>query len=135
MVQSAYVFAAVGSTGLAADLLKIVFGRARPKLLFLDGYYGFQPLAFHADYWSLPSGHATTAGAVGMALFMLWPRYWPFYLGFAAFVAISRVIITVHYLSDALFGLYLGALGSCVMVWLWERRGYPLHGANEGSFS
>ncbi|MBI1774827.1 MAG: phosphatase PAP2 family protein [Proteobacteria bacterium] len=126
LLQAGYIFAAVAGTGLAADVVKIAVGRARPKLLFAADFHGFHPLATTADLWSFPSGHATTAGALAMALYVLWPRPWPVYLVFALAVTASRVVITQHYLSDALAGLYLGALGAVVLGWAAARRGYRL---------
>jgi len=69
-----FVFGAVGLSGITADILKVVIGRARPKLLFLDGTYDFTWFGWHADHWSFPSGHAATAAALMTALWCLWPR-------------------------------------------------------------
>ena len=123
-----FVFVAVASAGLLADLLKIIFGRARPKLLFLDGTYGFTWGATQADHWSFPSGHATTIAALATALYLLWPRGLPLYLVAAALVVASRFIIGAHYLSDALAGAALGCLVSW-MIWQWFAR-VSLNGEN-----
>jgi undecaprenyl-diphosphatase len=120
-LEAGYVFAAVAVTGLSVDLLKVVVGRARPKLLFTDDFFGFHPFSLAADLWSMPSGHATTAGALAVALMLIWPRCWPVYLIGAGLIAASRVVITAHYLSDALAGLYLGAMGALVIAWIARR--------------
>jgi undecaprenyl-diphosphatase len=112
---------AVASAGLLADLLKIIFGRARPKLLFLDGSYGFTWGATQPDHWSFPSGHATTIAALATALYLLWPRGLPLYLVAAALVVASRFIIGAHYFSDALAGAALGCFVSWV-IWQWFGR-------------
>src|SRR4029077_18525753 len=52
----AFLFAAVAASGLAVDLLKVIFGRTRPKLLFAAGNYDFSWLGLAADHWSFPSG-------------------------------------------------------------------------------
>jgi len=106
--RALFVFLAVAASGLAVDLLKLVFGRARPKLLFLDGTYGFFWGAVRPDYWSFPSGHAATAAALATAFTLLWPKGWPLYLPLALVVAASRVIIDAHYLSDVVCGAALG---------------------------
>ncbi len=126
--RALFIFAAVGAAGLIADLLKVIFGRARPKLLFLDGTYGFAGGATQADHWSFPSGHATTIAAVATALYLLWPRGLPLYLVAAALVVASRFVIGAHYLSDALAGT---ALGCCVswVIWRWFARVAPAAGA------
>jgi len=119
--RALFVFFAVASAGLLADLLKVIFGRARPKLLFLDGSYGITWGATQADHWSFPSGHATTIAALATALYLLWPRGLPLYLVAAALVVASRFIIGAHYLSDALAGAALGWFVSWA-IWQWFAR-------------
>ena len=119
--RALFVFVAVASAGIIADLLKVIFGRARPKLLFVDGSYGFTWGATQADHWSFPSGHATTIAAVATALYLLWPRGLPLYLVAAALVVASRFIIGAHYLSDALAGAALGCFVSW-LIWQWFAR-------------
>ena len=112
--RALFVFVAVAASGLATDLLKIVFGRARPKLLLADGEEGFAFFRFGHDRASFPSGHATTAAALALALALVAPRWrWPAFL-FGAGIAATRVVIHAHYLSDALFGAAVGTL----TVWL-----------------
>jgi membrane-associated phospholipid phosphatase len=115
--RALYIFLVVAGSGIIADIAKVIFGRARPKLLFADGIYGFSWGATRADYWSFPSGHATTVAAVAVGLYLLWPRGLPLYLLAALLVAASRIIITEHYASDVLMGLVLG--GSFAWA-LWQ---------------
>jgi membrane-associated phospholipid phosphatase len=97
-------------SGLTVDLLKVIFGRARPKLLFAAGTYDFSWLGLGADHWSFPSGHAATAAALMTALWCLWPRHVLFYVILAAIVAASRVAIGAHYLSDVVMGAFVAVL-------------------------
>ena len=106
----AFLFAAVAASGLTVDLLKVVFGRPRPKLLFAAGNYDFSWLGLAADHWSFPSGHAATAAALMTALWCLWPRHVLFYAALAAIVAASRVVIGAHYLSDVVMGGFVAVL-------------------------
>jgi membrane-associated phospholipid phosphatase len=105
-----FIFCAVGAAGLMTDLLKIILGRTRPKLLFADGSYDFTWFGWRADHWSFPSGHAATAAALMTALWCLWPRPFWLYVAGAALVAVSRVITDQHYLSDVLAGAAIGVL-------------------------
>ena len=117
---------AVAVPGLIVDIAKTIFGRARPKLLFLGGTYGFTWGAGQADYWSFPSGHATTMGALATALTLLWPRLFPAYAIAALLVGASRVIIGAHYLSDVIAGAAVGA-GVTWAIWLgFGRAGVAL---------
>ena len=109
--REAWFFA--GSTGGAAlimALTKVVLARPRPEL-FPD-----------VDYWqtaspSFPSGHATGSAAVALTLFFVVRRLAPRWqavaggLGvlFCLAVSASRLYLQVHYPSDILAGLALGA--------------------------
>jgi lipid A 4'-phosphatase len=106
----AFLFAAVAVSGLTVDFLKVIFGRARPKLFFAAGTYDFTWLGLGASYWSFPSGHAATAAAIMTALWCLWPRHPLFYIGLAAIVAASRIVMGAHYLSDVVMGAFVAVL-------------------------
>jgi lipid A 4'-phosphatase len=126
--RALFVFVAVAASGLVADGIKLVFGRARPKLLFADNFYGFTWGAAQPDYWSFPSGHTVTVAALGVALYLLWPRGVALYLVVALLVAASRIIITAHYLSDVLIGAVIGG-GIAWAVW----RGFARAGLDLAS--
>ena len=106
----AFLLVSVAASGIAVDLLKIVFGRTRPKLLFADGTYDFSWLGLAADYWSFPSGHAAAVAALATALWCLWPRHVLFYIALASLVAASRVVTGAHYLSDVVIGGFVAIL-------------------------
>jgi membrane-associated phospholipid phosphatase len=126
----AFLFGAVAVSGLAADLIKVVAGRTRPKLLFASGIDHFAWFGFRADHWSFPSGHATTAAALMLGLWYLWPRYTPVYAAIAVLVAAARVIICAHYLSDAAAGLAIGAAATWMIAELFARGGYAFDGGS-----
>jgi len=102
-----FFFTAIAASGLAVDLVKTVFGRARPKLLFSNGDYYFAWWGTQSDFWSFPSGHTANAVAIALAFSMIWPRYRALAALFAALVAASRIIITAHYVSDVVMGAFL----------------------------
>jgi undecaprenyl-diphosphatase len=62
------------------------------------------------DKFSFPSGHSTTAFAVALSLGSFYPEILPVLLILAANVAISRVIVGMHFLSDVIVGSGAGAL-------------------------
>ena len=62
------------------------------------------------DKFSFPSGHSTTAFAVALSLGSFYPEILPVLLVLAANVAISRVVVGMHFLSDVLVGSGMGAL-------------------------
>ncbi len=103
-----YVFATVALSGLAVNLLKGLFGRARPRMLFADGTYGMQWFVFDSDYASFPSGHTTTAFALAGCVALLFPRWGWLALPVAALVGVARVVMGSHYPADVLMGAGVG---------------------------
>jgi lipid A 4'-phosphatase len=119
----ALLFISVAAAGLTVDLLKIGFGRTRPKLLFRGGLYGFDGPAWRPDHWSFPSGHTATIVAVAATLWWLWPRHLLFYICLAAVVAVSRVAVGAHYPSDIVAGAVIAVLTTRAVVLLCARGG------------
>lgn len=121
-----FVFAAVAASGLVVDLLKVAFGRLRPKLLFSSDLSGFGWFGWHADHWSFPSGHTATIVSLMTALWLLWPRHLLFYILTGAIIAGSRVVVGAHYLSDVVAGAFVAVAVTNGMVWLFVRGGIDL---------
>jgi lipid A 4'-phosphatase len=126
----AFLFVVVAVSGLAADVIKVAAGRTRPKLLFASGIDQFTWFGFRADHWSFPSGHATTAAALMLGLWYLWPRHAPVYAAIAVLIAAARVIICAHYLSDTVAGLAIGATTTWMMAGMCARQGYAFDGGS-----
>jgi undecaprenyl-diphosphatase len=114
-----YVIAAV-----LADLLKDVFDRPRPSLVDPNVH----PLIQVPSSAAMPSGHAAGAFAAAVAVGLVHPRLrWPLVV-LAALIALSRVWLGVHYLSDVLVGAALGtavALTVYRLVELLRSRSRP----------
>lgn len=108
LVATVAYFAAGG----IAEGLRAAVDRARPPVADPS----IHPLVNVPDSGSMPSGHAATAFAAALAAGLVHPRLrWPL-LMLAALVAISRVWLGVHYLSDVVVG---AALGSAVALGAW----------------
>ena len=110
-----FLFSTVAASGLTADLIKYIAGRARPKLYFSDHLFGFD--FFHWEYaWtSFPSGHSATAFSVGMLLSSLYPRWRFFWFFGAVIVAFSRIFLSQHYISDVIAGSFLGIVSTLLL--------------------
>ncbi len=125
--RAMFLFDVVAVSGIASQVLKHVFGRARPKLHLqlpdMVGLYHFDVLSIYASYASFPSGHAVTAFAMATAIAFLTPRLGaPLFL-LAVLVGLSRVVILAHYASDVVAGAALG-VGSAFIV----RRAFAARG-------
>jgi len=127
-----FLFLSIAVSGLITDLLKFVFGRARPKLLFANETFGFDWWGTKADFWSFPSGHATTAVAIAAALYCLWPRYLPLYIGFAVLVSVSRAVVGAHYVSDVIAATFIAIAATAYLRHVFERGGIALRDAARG---
>lgn len=130
--RALFVFVVVAGSGIVTDVVKVICGRARPKLLFADNFYGFTWGATQADYWSFPSGHATTAAALATALFLLWPRGLPLYVVAALLVMASRIILDAHYASDVIAGAAIGVATAWAAWLVFAQTGLRLRAGAPG---
>ncbi|WP_311244580.1 phosphatase PAP2 family protein [Microbacterium sp. WCS2018Hpa-23] len=112
----AAVFAAVAflASAGAVQLLKQLFGRARPEDMIVV-----------SDYGSFPSGHTANAATIAVVLWLVFPRVWTAILGilWVLAMAISRTLLSVHWATDTLGGALVGAgvvlvLGSVMLPWV-----------------
>jgi undecaprenyl-diphosphatase len=111
--------AAVGIEALNAGL-KLLFHRPRPQIAYV-----------HLDTYSFPSGHAAASSAIYALVFYVLARHASrgrriaFAVGYVALVAaigFSRLYLEVHYLSDVLAGVALGAAWASACLFLLETR-------------
>lgn len=121
--QAGFVFAAVALSGLLANLVKIVVGRARPVLFDEFGPHHFEPFSVGYAYASFPSGHATTVGAVTALLVLWFPRYAALWALIGIFLVATRVAATAHYPSDIAGGFLFGLGFTVLAARFLARRG------------
>jgi undecaprenyl-diphosphatase len=122
---SAYMFLSVALSGLIANLVKRTIGRARPPLFDSEGAFHFKPFS-GALYESLPSGHATTDGAIAMALAVLFPRYRVAFLLIGGLLALTRIMVGAHYLSDVIAGYSFGLWYAYMSALFFAKHGFSL---------
>lgn len=121
-----YAFLVMASSGLLVNLLKYLIGRVRPRHLFEQGLYGFEPLNTQWGMNSFPSGHSQAIFAAMMALFFIYPRYDAAYLLLAFLIALSRIMITVHYLSDTVMGAWIAIAAAVLWRRYFQFKGYEI---------
>lgn len=111
-------------------VVKMCFGRARPDVLFDLGGYGFYWLQTNAKYWSFPSGHTTTTMGFCFGMWAVFPRYRYLWVMFGLTIALSRVLLTQHYLSDVVMASYLTLLTVGLMMWALKQKKYLMTAFN-----
>ncbi len=101
-----YLVATVLSAGFV-QLLKQVFGRARPEDMLVM-----------SDFGSFPSGHVANAATMAVCLAIIFPRLWVALAGaiYTIVMLLSRTYLGVHWLTDTIGGLLLGA-GVAIVLW------------------
>lgn len=124
--RSMFVFVSIASTGILISLLKFIFGRYRPKMLFTEQLYGFSFFELKGKMTSFPSGHAGTIVAFMLCLYFINPRYKAIYLTVALVIVASRVILCHHYLSDVVFGAYLAVICTVCLKHFFEKKGLSI---------
>jgi membrane-associated phospholipid phosphatase len=121
--QALFAFWAIALSGILVNMLKLLFARARPKLLDASGAYDFfSRWGTGYDFTSFPSGHATTMGALAGILVLWFPRLSALTLPFCIALAGSRVAAGAHFPSDVIIGFFLGFLFSVYLARLLARR-------------
>lgn len=104
------------SVGLSAVIgnliLKNIFCRIRP---FVADPSIELIIGIPHGYYSFPSGHSVAAGAGAAAVFLRHKGIGAAAVIYALLVAVSRVFLAVHYPTDVLCGLALGAVCSVLL--------------------
>lgn len=134
------VAAAALGAGLAANALKLLVARTRPRGFDFDAGIlasftdwlpgGWQPSSQQA----FPSSHAATAAGLALALAWLYPRGRWLFAAFAALACGQRLVAGAHFASDVLWGSAVGVTVASFFVagrgarWFarWEHRRSPL---------
>jgi undecaprenyl-diphosphatase len=85
--------------------LKRMIGRKRPCEIQPHCWATVLP----PDEFSFPSGHTMTAFGITVALALFYPALSAALLFFAFSIAVSRVVLGMHFVSDVIAGMLLGA--------------------------
>ena len=100
----------LATAGILCNLIKYIFGVARPKYFFLEG---FERIDFFNSFHkanSFPSGHTQAAFTLAILLVIYVKKYYWIIFMIAGLMGISRIFMSMHFPSDILFGAYLGSL-------------------------
>ncbi len=99
---------------IAAFILKLIIARPR---FFAEKFY----LLGIPDY-SFPSSHAAISFALIPLLFANTKKLKWIWLGYAVIIAISRLVLKQHYLSDVIGGALLGFGAGILVVYFMKKK-------------
>ena len=99
-------------SGVLVQIFKHILARPRPVLFFNSNQTSLDFFSFESQLHSFPSGHSATVFAFAFSMLLLFPRFKSFWLIFASIVALTRVIITAHFVSDIIAGAFVSYLVS-----------------------
>jgi len=95
------------TTGILVQILKHLFGRARPKLM---NEFLFIGPTFKDVYHSFPSGHTAEAFCFAYILARYFPRQKILFFVYAIIVALERTEDCSHFPSDVVAGALVGII-------------------------
>lgn len=109
-------FSAVAAAGAAAILGILVFKALkrlsqRPRPCQIEPHCWSKVLP--PDRFSFPSGHTMTAFSVAVVISFFYPSLEGMLFFMAVSIAISRIVLGMHFLSDVLAGVVLGVVLGC----------------------
>lgn len=115
---AAYFIAAELVSAGSVQVLKHVFGRARPEEIIVV-----------SDFGSFPSGHVANAATIAVALWIVFPRLWVAIVGAAwvLLMAFSRTYLGAHWLSDTAGGALVGAAAALLVAAAFATALYREH--------
>ena len=118
-----FIFCAVVVSNLVTEVLKYSIGRGRPFVGGEANAFHFSHFAGNPAYYSFPSGHATTAFALALAVSAVWPQARVAMAVYALIIAATRLVLLAHHPSDVVAGAMVGIVGAMfVRYWFAARR-------------
>jgi len=106
-------------TGLACTWIYLLLKRSTSRLRPCDASNAIEARMPPLDQYSFPSGHTLHAVAFSTLLIAVLPHWTMALVAFTFLVALSRLILGLHYPSDVLAGALLG--------WLLAKLSLAIH--------
>ncbi|CAK0772643.1 acidPPc domain-containing protein [Gammaproteobacteria bacterium] len=123
-VALGWLWAELLGAGLTVQVLKFLTGRARPDQAWISGGIDqWLGPTLQAAYHSFPSGHtADLFVSAAFTVLLLRPPWMGLLAWLVAFaVALSRIALAKHYLSDVLVGILVAEITTWLVIQRWLR--------------
>lgn len=118
-----FMLFAIIFTNFLTILIKCIVGRYRPEIWMEEGIYGSIFFSFDFLTSSFPTMAAGTVVAAMTSLWLIYPRYDIFYVFFALLMLFCLFASGKEFLSDTLFGGYLGLISTLCLNKLYQKKG------------
>jgi membrane-associated phospholipid phosphatase len=110
---------ALALAGVSGRVVKLATGRARPSVKTEAHWNGPR---YSSKYHAFPSGHTASSTAFFVALFLKRKKIGAPLLLIPVLIALSRMVVGAHYLSDVTFAAILGVICAVLATrWLSTR--------------
>ena len=118
-----FMIISMATAAVVINALKLITGLYRPRYLFNDNVFGFEPFGVALKMASFPSGHAQSIWSAMVALSFLTPRYTVAYVAVALTVSMSRFLTAVHFVSDVIMSAFISVAVAMLLRRWFERNG------------
>ena len=105
------------ATGMIASVLYRALKQKTRRLRPYRSHAGVMPRVSPLDEFSFPSGHTLHAVSFTIVAIAWFPFLAPPLILLTLAIAMSRVVLGLHYPTDVLAGALIGAALGCVSVW------------------
>lgn len=106
-------------SGAITHLIKFTVGRQRPHKTPDFDPFVFVPFNFHWHWQSFSSGHSQVMFTAATMFSVAFPKMRWLWIPVAVIVCGTRIVVHDHFLSDTIFGAFVGYAGSLLaMKWL-----------------
>ena len=121
---SVFSFSYLLLVGLITQIIKHLVGRPRPNHSQLDGSFEFNFFSTESSFHSFPSGHSSTIIAITIIMALAIPNLRYFFYFFGFLIALSRVVVGAHFLTDVIGGV-ITAIGVYKIFDYYIKNKYP----------
>lgn len=115
------LIATTAVAGLATEILKLIFRRARPSAEAIGGFFTRGEGVLDTSNLAFPSSHAAVAFAAAFSLSFLHPRAAPVLLLLASCCGLTRIAAGAHHFSD-IYGAMLLSYATARLLYAWDVR-------------